>query len=68
LLNTYAVVYPGENLKAAAFAKWLTAGRGRDLIDNYRISGRKAFEVWPVGCPGTRPASPVCAGRWSSAW
>src|SRR4030095_8467785 len=62
LLNTYAVLYPRKNLKAAALASWLTEGPGRALIGAFQIGGRSAFEVWPSGCPGTLPNATVCAG------
>jgi tungstate transport system substrate-binding protein len=66
LLNTYAVLYSRENRKAAVLANWLIEGSGRSLIAAYRIGGRKAFEVWPSGCPGTLPDSPVCLGSSGS--
>ena len=62
LLNTYAVLYPRDNLKAAALAAWLTEGPGRAMINAFQIGGRKAFEVWPAGCPGSQPEAVVCAG------
>ena len=63
LLNTYAVLYSRDNLKASALAGWLIEGPGRALIGAYQIGGRKAFEVWPSGCPGTLPDASVCVSR-----
>jgi tungstate transport system substrate-binding protein len=52
LSNTYAVLIDPEApgaLRAAAFAEWLAAGRGRTVIDGYRIKGGvRAFQVWPL--------------------
>jgi len=60
LLNSYAVVYDGEDERAGALAAWLTIGRGRDAIAAYRIGGRPAFSVWPSGCSGAVPDAPPC--------
>jgi tungstate transport system substrate-binding protein len=62
LLNTYALLYSRENRKAAALATWLTEGPGRALIGAYQIGGRRAYEVWPAGCPGSLPDATVCGG------
>ena len=58
LLNTYAVtVDPGGRHAAGAldFFEWITGGRGREVIDGYRIRGVPAFAVWPANVPGVRP-------------
>jgi tungstate transport system substrate-binding protein len=58
LLNTYAVVVdPGGRRAndARAFFRWLTEGRGRDVIDSYRMQGIRGFTVWPTTVPGSRP-------------
>jgi tungstate transport system substrate-binding protein len=60
LLNTYAVIYPRDIDAAARFAEWLTRGEGRRRIGDHRIEGRVAFQVWPEGCPDTRPEALPC--------
>ena len=62
LLNTYAVIYPRDpDADAAArFTEWLTRGEGRRRIGDHRIEGRVAFQVWPEGCPDTRPDALPC--------
>ncbi|MGH9313389.1 MAG: substrate-binding domain-containing protein [Vicinamibacterales bacterium] len=66
LLNTYAVlVSPGTRQNEAwRFAVFLTEGRGRDIIDAYRLTGgAQAFHVWPHGCPGNAPGDRPCHSR-----
>jgi tungstate transport system substrate-binding protein len=49
LLNVYSVVMPpdGPRVKdAAAFFEWLSRGRGRAVIDAYRIGDVQAFTAW----------------------
>lgn len=65
LLNTYAVIYPRPNARAASLARWLLAGEGRALIGGYRVQDRPAFTLWPAGCPGDRPSSVPC--DWPAA-
>jgi tungstate transport system substrate-binding protein len=51
LLNVYSVVMPaaGPRVKdAATFFEWLSRGRGRAVIDAYRIGGVQAFTAWPL--------------------
>ena len=61
LLNTYAVIVSDDNTDpaahraATAFATWLAAGRGRELIAGVRIRGVPAFVAWPIDRPGSRP-------------
>jgi tungstate transport system substrate-binding protein len=59
LLNTYAVIYDPDlehGSRAAAFARWLIDGAGREEIDRFRIAGGVvAFAPWPRGHPSGRP-------------
>jgi tungstate transport system substrate-binding protein len=61
LLNTYAVITPGDRPRAAAFAEWLSDGKGRELIGAFQIAGRKAFGLWPPDCPRDAPARTPCS-------
>jgi tungstate transport system substrate-binding protein len=64
LLNTYAVIVghtatPAHAI-AVAWKEWLSAGRGRALIANYRVDGQRAFDAWPANAPSDHPhALPV---------
>ena len=60
LLNTYAVIYAGENRQAATLSNWLTTGQGRELIAAFKIGDRAGFTVWPVDCPGQTPSAQLC--------
>jgi tungstate transport system substrate-binding protein len=60
LLNTYAVVYPAGNATAAAFARWLTTGGGRAVVQQFVVAGRQAFVLWPAGCADDNPDAAVC--------
>jgi tungstate transport system substrate-binding protein len=60
LLNTYALVYRGDNARAQRFADWLTHGQGRADIKRYRIGAAAVFTVWPEGCPDDKPAAQPC--------
>ena len=60
LLNTYAVIHPMDGETAARFAEWLTRGEGRQRIEDHRIEGRVAFQVWPEQCPGKTPDAIPC--------
>ena len=62
LLNTYALVSPAS-AAAAVFAEWLTSGDGRQRMAAFTVAGRRAFTVWPNGCPGTTPAATPCPLR-----
>jgi tungstate transport system substrate-binding protein len=57
LLNTYAVIYEPRSADARAFAEWLTAGRGRDVIADYRAAGVTVFTPWPADRPRSEPTS-----------
>src|SRR5262245_66681792 len=63
LLNTYAVVFPSNKSSAAGFTDWLATGDGRQRIADYRIQGRVAFNVWPLGCPFSTPDAQPCRAR-----
>jgi tungstate transport system substrate-binding protein len=65
LLNTYAVVFPSNKSSAAGFADWLASGDGRRRIADYRIQGRTAFNVWPLGCPFSMPDAQPCGASIS---
>lgn len=60
LLNGYAVVYRSNEPRAAILAEWLGRGDGRQRMANYRVQGRVAFTVWPLGCPLTGPDAEPC--------
>ncbi len=60
LMNTYAVVYGPNDPLAAAFARWLTVGRGRSLIRSFAVDGRQEYSVWPEGCYGSTPIDEPC--------
>ena len=62
LQNTYAVIHPRRDAAAASFAAWLVDGAGRRVIEGFTVAGRRAFTMWPVGCPDDRPTAPVCRG------
>lgn len=50
LVNTYSVVLSpaGRRVKdAERFFEWLSRGRGREVIDAYRIGEVQAFTAWP---------------------
>lgn len=61
LLNTYAVIVPSSGslqAQATAFADWLSEGKGRDVIDLFRIgSDLRAFSVWPLESPRHHPGA-----------
>lgn len=64
LRNTYAVIYPASGAAAAPFARWLLQGEGRERIAAFRLGGRRAFDLWPLGCPAATPdATPCRDGR-----
>lgn len=51
LLNTYSVVISPTSPRAqeaATFFEWLSRGRGRQVIDGYRIGTVRAFTAWPL--------------------
>jgi tungstate transport system substrate-binding protein len=50
LLNVYSVVMPAAGPRAkdaATFFEWLSRGRGRAVVDAYRIGDVQAFTSWP---------------------
>jgi ABC-type tungstate transport system permease subunit len=56
LINTYAVVLPSPRGEGLDFAQWLTNGRGKAVIDAYRIGGATAFTSWPATASRSDPA------------
>ena len=61
LVNSYAVVFDPASSEAAQFATWLTEGKGRIAIANYRAGTTQPFHVWPDGCPGAAPSDARCS-------
>jgi tungstate transport system substrate-binding protein len=57
LLNTYAVIYDSRATEPRAFAEWLIAGKGKELIARYRVAGVAVFTPWPDGQPRSAPDS-----------
>jgi tungstate transport system substrate-binding protein len=52
LLNTYAAIIDPSSPREAdarAFFDWVTDGRGRPVIESYRIGNTRAFQLWPTG-------------------
>ncbi len=37
---------------AQRFSDWLATGSGRQLVEGYRVDGRRVFFAWPSGQPG----------------
>lgn len=60
LVNTYAVLHAPADADAAEFARWLTVGSGRTLIDSFRVDGQRQYSAWPEGCPATGPSDAPC--------
>lgn len=60
LSNGYAVVYPGVDATAVAFAGWLAGPQGRAAIAGFTIDGAPAFTPWPADCAGARPTDTPC--------
>lgn len=56
LLNTYAVISPRSHSAASVFARWLTDGRGRQVIEGYRVNGVAVFTAWPRTGARSNPA------------
>jgi tungstate transport system substrate-binding protein len=51
LVNTYSVLMPPGGSRAQdadLFFEWLSRGRGRQVIDAYRIGDIQAFTSWPL--------------------
>ena len=65
LLNSYAVLFPRQNSNAARFAEWLTQGKGKDAVGQFRVAGKHAFILWPTSCPNDRPDLQPCGARQS---
>jgi tungstate transport system substrate-binding protein len=58
LLNTYAVVADPRSESGALFARWLSEGAGRDVMEEVLRAGRvRGFVLWPSGAPGSAPAA-----------
>ena len=58
LLNTYAAIIDpsGPRVRdARTFVDWVTDGRGRPVIENYRIGDAQAFQLWPNGVARDNP-------------
>jgi tungstate transport system substrate-binding protein len=56
LVNTYAVMAPGDNVPGARFAGWLAEGAGRDRLRQVLDAGTiRNFTLWPAGRPATTP-------------
>jgi tungstate transport system substrate-binding protein len=45
LRNTYAVILVSGDPNGAKFVEWLLHGRGRSLLENYSIKGKRAFHM-----------------------
>lgn len=61
LINTYAVIHPSSDPKAATFATWLSSVDGANVIGAFTIGGKRAFEPWPAGCPAQQPSDLPCS-------
>ena len=60
LQNTYALIAPGNNQRAAVFVRWLAPDEGMGRVGSFTIGGKRAYEPWPIDCPGARPADRPC--------
>ncbi len=56
LQNTYALIAPRNNQQAAVFVQWLAPDEGMSRVGSFTIDGKRAYEPWPIDCPGARPA------------
>jgi tungstate transport system substrate-binding protein len=63
LLNTYAVIHPRGNDRAAGLAAWLVSAEGKSALASFLIDGKRAYEPWPDGCAGDRPDAEPCLPR-----
>ena len=63
LVNSYAVVHPGESVAAAQFADWLADGNGRTALAAYRVGGTQPFYAWPAGCRQDEPLAELCGSQ-----
>jgi tungstate transport system substrate-binding protein len=59
-INTYAILVRnglGGDRKSNAdrLFSWIAEGRGRALIENFRVKGQPAFTIWPPDRPHDRP-------------
>jgi tungstate transport system substrate-binding protein len=45
LRNVYSVMVISADPNAAGFVDWLLRGRGRSLLENYKIKGHRAFHI-----------------------
>lgn len=61
LINTYAVIHPEFNARAATFATWLSSADGANAIGAFTIDGKRAFDPWPAGCAAQQPADLPCS-------
>ena len=60
LLNTYAVLADPQHARGHEFARWVSTGKGRDVLAEVLNAGRvRGFTLWPSARPGASPdASP----------
>jgi tungstate transport system substrate-binding protein len=63
LQNTYALIAPGNNRQAVVFVQWLASDEGMARVGSFTIDGKRAYELWPIDCPGARPADRPCQPR-----
>jgi tungstate transport system substrate-binding protein len=63
LVNAYAVIANRAIDDALAFQDWLTSSDGLTMVGSFNIAGVRAYEPWPVECPGSLPASTPCEQR-----
>lgn len=60
-INTYAILVRSglagdRKSNADRLFAWITEGRGRALIENFRVKSQPAFTVWPTDRPHDRPS------------
>jgi tungstate transport system substrate-binding protein len=61
LINTYAILVRSglsgdRQAHADRLFTWLTEGRGRTMIDQFRVKGQVGFIPWPLDRPHGRPS------------
>ena len=59
-INTYAILVRtgldgDRKSNADRLFDWITEGRGRALIRDFRVKGQPAFTIWPLDRPRDRP-------------
>lgn len=60
LENTYALIAPRNNHPAAVFIQWLAVDEVIGRVGSFTVGGKRAYEPWPIDCPGARPADRPC--------